>query len=88
MDSQPQLQLLPPTRHSDFTEQEQAQLVDILHMPLMRKYLNHLLWDNLTRTANVDLDLLVEEDRKHLLRLAFTKGAIGVLYTLLTISKS
>lgn len=80
------LQLNPPA--PQFSSVEQDQIAEILSMPVVKKYLEHLLWQNLVVVNNISMDLVLEEGEKHLLRVAFAKGSINTLHTLLTIQKS
>lgn len=77
------LQLLPPP--NTITDPEQETLAEIFAMPVVKKYLNYLMWDNMTAITNIPLSTLSEEEQKHLLTLAFIKGSISMLQTLLTI---
>jgi hypothetical protein len=81
-----QLQLLPP--QSNLSNEEQTTLAQIFAMPVVKRYLNYLMWDNLTAIGNIPLNVLVEEERNHLLTLAFLKGSMSTLHTLLSITNS
>lgn len=85
--SHPQLrtfQLQEPA--AQFTDGDMEELTRIFRMPIVSKYLMHLLWSKLVEQGNIPISDLIAEQQQHILRVAFIKGGIGILQTLLSIS--
>lgn len=70
----------------DLTAGDEEQLQRIFSMPIVRRYLEHLLWDRLVEQGNMPITTLIEEQQYHMLRVAYIKGGIGILQTLISIA--
>lgn len=82
----PTLQLEAPP--NAITPGDEAQLQRIFSMPIVKQYLQHLLWNQIVDQANIPITALMEEQQAHILRVAYIKGGIGMLQTLLSIAES
>lgn len=80
----PQLQLLPPK--NDLSDAEAAVIEEIFSNPLIVRYLNILLWNNIVDEANIPLDTFLKETQEHIVKVAFIKGGTSMLQTLLSMS--
>jgi hypothetical protein len=70
------------------TEPEAVQLAEIMTMPLVQRYLRILLWNTVLEQANIPLSTLVEEQHAHILKVAYIKGEVAILQTLLSIQRT
>lgn len=70
------------------TPTEAVQLAEIITMPLMQRYLRVLLWNTVLEQANIPLSTLVEEHLNHVIKVAYVKGEIAILQTLLSIRRN
>ena len=79
------LQLQYPTH--EFSVEERIQLAQILSSPLMRRYLQALLWNQIIDEANIPVPLTAEDERKTLNLSLAVKGGVSMLNTLLNFDK-
>lgn len=83
---QAKLMYLPP--EAQITEAEAVQLAEIITMPLVQRYLRTLLWNTVLEQANIPLSTVIEEHANHILKVAYVKGEIAILQTLLSIQRA
>lgn len=69
-----------------FTEGEQQVIADILTHPLIKRYFNTLLWNQVRDLASSPVTEL--GTKKYKLQHAYVKGCIGMLITLSSIEKA
>lgn len=74
----------PPT---GFTDVENTQLADIFGSPLVKRYLQALIWNSIKDAAELPLTEVIEDPTGYALKQAYMKGNLSILYTLNSIQK-
>lgn len=70
-----------------FNADEHAKLLDIFTLPLVKRYINHLMMDKMTQSVSIPLPETQDQIFEHSLRHAQLKGSLSILHTLNSIQK-